>query len=502
MIRSDNFLNFSSANRSRQEAALPLSGHHHPGLGWVAPLAEVNEMLSTSHEAILVGASDQYRLGELLMPHVLSRLVNFSRYRCGGLVNSELSEVGAHPVRNYGECILEMKSSDLRVIHFGGSQTDMDLVEGYRAAAKGNEAERFESLSEISSREDLVRYVRRRTGQRGSLAYVVSPEGEFYGAGVSFHAVSLPPEATLSIENRTDLLRTMRQAQFVGVRDERSANFLASEGITCEKMPCALSVLPQVCARQLREFRDCESLENIRHRFPNGWIAVEVGEVRPEDFDRACEALREVSDQNNLGLVFFESTQESSHGKRLSLRKWVEAFPEWQAAAFGSLHIWEIASFLLHSRLYCGSCLSARVICMSGGIARINFAVGNGETQSYCELWEHDDVPIQFDENEDWAVALQEALAVDLSALQQHAAWLHLRYRESLNRFCEETGMTSRHHAGTPGIAHTQSIESIHHLHDDWLKDSESMNFFKRLNRRMSAKRGTHSHPVPVNRSA
>lgn len=84
---------------------------------------------------------------------------------------------------------------------------------------------------------------------------------------------------------------------------------------------------------------------------------------------------------------------------------------------------------------------------MSGGIARINFAVGNGETQSYCELWEHDDVPIEFDENEDWAVALQEALAVDLSALQQHAAWLHLRYRESLNRFCEETGMTSRHHA-------------------------------------------------------
>lgn len=442
-------------------------------------------MTSPSYEALLVGAADHYRLGDLLMPHVLSRLINFSRLRCTGLVTVDLTAVGGHSVRNYGESVLEMRGSQLKLVHFGGEDLSAGLVEGYQAAVGGEEGERFESLSLISGRDELNNYVRRRSGQLGDFAYLLAPEGEFYGAGLSFHAIGLPDPGHLDEAAKASLLATLRQAQFVGVRDENGANFLEAAGITVERMPCGLSVLPQVCARQLREARDSDTLEGIRHRFPNGWIAVEVSKVRAADFERITAALREISDRDGLGLVFFEAHKSSSEGSSSKLRRWVEVFPEWQAAEFGSDNIWEVASFLLHSRLYCGGCLSSRVICMSGGVARINIPTGTSAAGSYCELWEHDSVPIEFAEGEDWTLALDEALSVDLSLLQQHAVWLHRRYQESLTRFCSETGMSARLVVGKEETAHVKSATLSHHLHDEWLNEAGTTRLFKRLNRRL-----------------
>lgn len=484
MSTGHNSLSFSGGSFQGPGKFRKVAAHHHPGLDWVAPLAEVNEMTSTSHEALLVGAADHYRLGDLLMPHVLTRLINFSRLRCAGLVSADLTPVGGHSVRNYGESLLEMRGSRLKLVHFGGADITLDLINGYQAAADEDEGERFESLTMISHRSEVENYVRRRTGQLDDFAYLLAPEGEFYGAGLSFHAIGIPEPESLDDKRKARLLEVFRMAQFVGVRDENGANFLESHGIAFERMPCGLSVLPQVCARQLREVRDRSALEAIRNRFPNGWIAVEVSEVRPVDVERVKEALREVSDRGNLGLVFFEANKGLAEKTSKKLREWVESFPEWEAAAFTSDNIWEVASLLLHSRLYCGSCLSSRIICMSGGIARINFPDGSSAARSYCELWEHDSVPIEFDDAENWSAALQEALEVDLSVLQQHASWLHQRYQDSIARFCRDTGMSPRLIPGRNETLHSLTTGRFHHLHDEWLSDIESTHLFRRLNRK------------------
>lgn len=484
MSSSHNALSFFNGESFKSGPSRKTAAHHHPGLDWIAPLAEVNEMISVAHEALLIGAADRYRIGDLLMPHVMTRLINFSKLRCAGLVAADFTSVGGHSVRNYGESILEMRGPQLQLVHFGGEDISTDLIEGYQSAADGAEAERFESLMMISGQEELRSYVRRRSGQLGDFAYVLAPEGEFYGAGLSFHAIGLPDPGSLTGEAKSKLLATLRKAQFVGVRDENGANFLEAEGISIERMPCGLSVLPQVCARQLRECRDSDSLNAMRHRFPNGWIAVEVSDIRQGDFERVSAALREVSEREGLGLVFFEANKSLSESRSGLLTRWVNAFPEWEAAGFNSNNIWEVASLLLHSRLYCGSCLSSRVICMSGGIARINIPTGSEAARSYCELWEHDSVPIEFDEEEDWAVSLGEALAVDFSILQQHASWLHRRYQESLERFCRDTGMSARLITGMHETAHARSSGAGQLLHKEWLQDDDSMRLFKRLNRR------------------
>ncbi|MEM6915488.1 MAG: polysaccharide pyruvyl transferase family protein, partial [Verrucomicrobiota bacterium] len=463
--------------------------HHRPGMDWVRPLEEVNQVTTPAGEGILVGPSDQYRVGDLLRPHVVTRVLNLGKYRCTSLVNADMTRFGGHSVRNYGESALEMTGNRLQLIHVSGNRLDTDLATGYLSAAEEEEAERFESLAMIGGAEELSTYVKRRSGQTGDLAYVLSADGEFYGASLSFHGVGLSDPTKLSRKGKEHLRRTMKQANFIGVRDENGARFLESEGFSVRKMPCPLTVLPQVCARQLREHRDCEALDELRRRFPNGWIAVEISGVEESQEEELTRALREVSERKNLGLVFFEAESLDPGSRTRKLQSWVNRFPEWIAAGFESYDIWDVASMLLHSRLYCGSDLDCRIICMSGGIARINIPVVGEDALSYCELWEHDEVPIQFSEDEDWIVAFEEALAVDLSVLQQHSLFLHREYMQALSEFCEATGVYQRLTVAASETTHERIHAKMHHLHDEWLSDEESLKRFKKLNRRVSGKR-------------
>lgn len=474
----------NQAGRSPQRRS-----HHHPGLSWVLPVDEVNQMTSVAHEALLVGPSESYHLGDLLRPHILTRLLNFSKLRCAGVVSSDLTSVGGHSVRNYGESILEMRGSNLQIVHYGGDTLCKGIVEGYEEAIGDEEAERFQSLSAISGEAELKNYVRRRSGQVDDLSHVLAAEGAFYGAGLSFHAVGMSEPEKIDDAVSARLLEVLRSARFVGIRDERGAEFLESKGIDVERMPCGLTVLPQVCSRQLREHRDSVSMEAIRSRFPNGWIAVGISEIQDQHFDRLTAALKSVSEREGLGLVFFDEKKREKGVQSSRLRRWVSAFPDSAAAGFNSDNIWEVASMLLHSRLYCGSCLSSRIICMSGGVGRINVPTGSPEVMSYCELWEHDSVPIEFSMDEDWKVGLDEALDVDLLMLQKHSTTLHRHYFESFAKFCDETGMSARLVPGQPETAHARASAATHHLHDEWLSDEKSLKLFRKLNGRKKSAR-------------
>jgi len=492
----------SSIFQNNQADSFPRRrSHHHPGLSWVLPVDEVNQMTSKSHEALLVGPSESYHLGDLLRPHILTRLLNFSKLRCAGMISADLTSVGGHAVRNYGESVLEMRGRNLQLLHFGGDTLCKGIVDGYAEAINTEEADRFESLSAISGEKELKNYVRRRSGQLDDFSHVIAAEGAFYGAGLSFHAVGMSEPEKIDEVACGRLLQILRSAQFVGIRDQRGADFLESKGINVERMPCGLTVLPQVCSRQLREHRDSEAMEAIRNRFPNGWIAVGISEIQDRHFDRLTEALKAVGEKEGLGIVFFDEKKRETGVTSNRLRRWVNAFPDSAAAGFNSENIWEVASMLLHSRLYCGSCLSSRIICMSGGIARINVPTGTPEVMSYCELWEHDSVPIEFSEEENWEVGLNETLEADLSMLQEHATSLHSQYFDSFAKFCAETGMSARLIPGQPETAHTRAIAATHHLHDEWLSDEKSFKLFRKLNGRKKGN-AARSGALPSSQSA
>ena len=487
-----NELRFTHGGSSSKNSSVGGVRHHHePGLDWMLRVNEVNRIEPPVAEALLVGASDEGTFGSLMIPQLLTRLLSFSRFRACGVVSAENQSRGGYASRNYGEGVLELAGSrNLHIVHAGGNELARNLSDGYLAAARDEEKERVESIAGISSPEELQKFVQRRTGQLDDFAYLLAPEGEFYGSHLSFHSVGLSNPDLLDEARKSRLVEVLKMANFVGVRDQVGADFLESQGVDVFRMPCCLSVLPQVGARQLREYRDSDTLNQIRNRFPDGWIAVDISGIQKEYFERLTKALREISDREEIGIVFFEShPSPQTKGRSGKLSRWVRAFEEWQATGLDSTHIWEVASFLLHSRLYCGVSVEARAVCMSGGVARINIPSSSAAARSYCELWEHDDVPIEFSEEEDWATALEEALRVDLSHLQEHATWLHETYFKSLEAYCQACGLVPCLQPGGKETAHSQSALSFHHLQDEWLSDPGSTKLFRRLNRRGKARK-------------
>ncbi len=437
--------NFSSIPISPPIVSKKTGAHHRLESTWVGRVKQGEGVLSKRKEGLLIGPVERYSVGNLLTPHVLARALDLSKFRCAGMVRGDFSEVGGFPVRNYGESALEMGGSDLHLIHMGGTAHTESIVDAYSSVAKAEEADRFESLRMIGDDAAIRSYVRRRTGQLGDLAYLLAPEGEFFGSRTSFLSMSLTNFAEMERGSAERLISAMGEADFVGVRDSVSADLLEENGVPAHRMPSSLSILPNLCARQLKESRDSSAMDEVRHRFPNGWIAVEVGDLDDRHFDRLGRALHDVSEQSGLGLVFFDAGEMNNGGAPSKLRRWVEFHPEWEAAQFSSSNIWEVASLLLHAQLYCGGDLDCRIISMAGGVPRISLPTGGQTTLNYCRLWESRDLPIELDEEELWSERLADVLRANFTQLSEHARRTAENYFGALRKFSGASGIRLRY---------------------------------------------------------
>ncbi len=461
---------------------------HHQAPSWalLQSSEDKGSGISKDQEGLLIGVFDRYSLGDLLMPHVVSRLLDLSRLRCGSLLRSDFTSEGAYPVRNYGESAAEMVGKDLQLIHVGGETLSRSLTSGYASAIRGEEAERFESLLQIEDSASLKRFVSDRTGQPGDFAHVLSSSGEFYGSQSCFHAVGLADPDALSDEMQVRLVEIVKDADFVGIRDENGAAFLEDRGVTVERMPCGLSVLPLVCGRQHNEARDSASMREVKRRFPNGWISVETSRIDSEDFDMIVAALGSIAEKERVGLVFFEATDS----REINLQEWVAAFRENKAMTFTSRNIWEASSLIMHSRLYCGSSLHCRIIAMSAGIPRINVPTGRAIVKSYCKLWEHESMSAELCRSDgDWAGQLRTAMKADFGRLKQHSVTLQGKYFAALRKLCQKTGMTAK--ATVPGRSvmttdHLRSNQSGKETADEWTGDKENRQLFRRISQRQN----------------
>ncbi len=453
-------------------------------------LQEGNELVSTSNEALLIGPMDRYDVGGLLIPHVVSRVLNLSAFRCTGLVSADFGEEGGYPVRNYGESAIEMVGRQLQLIHTGGDTLGRGLISGYAEAAQGEEAERFASLMQIAEPAELNRYVRRRTGQIDDFSYLLSAEGQFFGSQSCFHSVGLSDPSTLTEEMRQRLLSVLAKSSFVGIRDANGAEYLEGQGIAVTRMPCSLSVLPRVCKTSLHEAAESSILKEVKSRFPNGWLTVEVNRLDLADFDRLVVALGSVAEKFRIGLVFVGGDGDDLVKEKNELQRWVSAFRDQKAMAVVSRNIWQRASLVLMSRMLVTDRLNSRILAMAGGIPRIQLPGIDIETESYLKLWEHNEVSWCLNENmsEDWSDVLRAAFKTNPSLLKQQAQSIQDSYFSALDKMCRETGLTAK--LLRPGTTrsdnarHVEAHQASRDVADEWMNDSESRATFQRVGKR------------------
>ncbi|MDF1812791.1 MAG: hypothetical protein P1V20_11275 [Verrucomicrobiales bacterium] len=446
--------------------------------------ADLNRLGGGAARGLLVGALDCRRLGTQLRPHIFSRLFNLESYRCAGLVSKDLSKIGGHNVLNFGEAALEMEAKGANVIHLGCDSTVTGLVSGYHRASEGDEENRLMSLMQVTARNEMENYIKRRSGQTSPLAYVLAPNGCYKGSNLSFFGLRLPEPSVLEEDQEEHLTYCAGEATFVGVSGKNAEDFLTDRGVACEQMPCGLSVLPRLCGKPLSKVKKkSAAYSRLKERFGKGWIAVEISDI-PErqeiDFANAVSAL---AVSKGLGIAVYSSRSigRDAVGRQL---KWEALLGETaEVMWFGDSDIWEIAYMIGNAKFYVGSCLDSRIIAGAFCVPRINTPRADRRNVDYCSVWEAESIQDVLGEDQSaWVSEMNRAMEVSPSTLQRHAEATAEAFFSSISIACRQTTLTTRLFAGEKpdhfgAVLHGQKIAS------DWMKTPEDRSRFSKLNK-------------------
>lgn len=431
--------------------------------------------------AILVGPSDFLTLGDQLRPHVVSRLFDFDSFRCAGLVSKDLTGIGGHRVLNFGEAALELEGTTPTLIHLGGDHLLSGLISGYHRAVEARDRECFVSLVQVAAREEMLGYVRRRTGQNSCLGYVISNQGCFTGSESVFLGTRIPEPTVLEDDEQSHFLDCSMRSSFVGASGEGAYGFLQEHGVESREMPCVLSALPRVCSRLLKRNQDGDKLKAVRNRFGKGWMMVEVSNV-PERLEKDfAEMVSSFSALRGWGIVIY-STKISGNFQTSMQGKWEELLGQFgNAVWFDSKNIWEITNCLAGASCYLGSCLDSRILAGAFGIPRINTPVADSRIADYCRVWDKGMETTLGTDADEWGDELNRAVLVDPSELQATVARTGDAFFSGLNEMSERTRLTRRVFARDAN-GHFQAVVRGKQIASDWFASRKNRERFERLN--------------------
>ncbi|MGY8642073.1 MAG: polysaccharide pyruvyl transferase family protein [Verrucomicrobiales bacterium] len=304
----------------------------------------------------------------------------------------------------------------------------------------------------------------------------------------AFHAVGLSELETLDEVRKSELLRVLGEADFLGVRDSTGADFLEKEGLSVERMPCGVTMLPRVCRKVWAKNETGSAMAAVKERFPNGWISVQVSGYRKKTFKPLIKSIAEKCARMNLGVVFFAAGTATGHDDVVELAKRANSFPENGAMFFPFRNIWDISSLISESQMCIGTSLHGRIVAMSAGIPRINLAVNFTKIKSYCRLWEHSAVPFELTA-EQLGDHFENLIEMDRGMLKAHSLWLQESYLTSFEKMCQATGLKQADLVALSDGNHGEALKNSQSLMSEWASDPKTLKTLKRISRRRKKRR-------------
>ena len=442
--------------------------HHDP----IAGKRKENRLRRSAGVALMVGPADCRGLGDQLRPQILTNLLDFETCRWAGLISKDLSDIGGRPVVSFRDAAGPEEAAEVHLIHTGGNALLSGLISGYHNAAEGPEEGRFTSLVQIAAHDEMVGYVKRRSGQSSSLAYVLAPQGSFSNATVSFFGLRLPEPSILEDEQEEHLVYCAGESAFVGVSGKRAEEFLTNRGIVCHQMPCPLSALPYACSSQLQEHSDSTgALPELRNRFKGGWIAVEVGKISPFQENDFAAAVAALAEKRGWGIAAFSSSRIGQAEEQNS-QKWTELIGPERTMWIGGTPVWDLVQVIRDARLYSGGCLDSRIVASSFAVPRISVPRSDQRHLDYCELWDDLEKIVLDESPKKWCADLEKASSASPDDLKKKADSVRERFMESLVLGCKVSSISRQSFAGEQ-VDHWEAVSRSKAFFAEWSSQNE-----------------------------
>ncbi len=398
-----------------------------------------------SRRIVLFGAFDRHNLGDLLFPHVVAALLrerdSVDELVLAGLAARDLRACGGHEVRALATLMAEPDPRPVTLIHVGGEVLSCDA---WRAAVMLLPVDDVQStVAHLELRPaERTAWVQRMLGVDSRAPYTVARAQWPAVDRMIYNAVGGVDLDRCDAALRDEVLKRLRDADAVGVRDRRTQALLQAAGIDALLLPDPAVMVAELFAERVRDHAQRGEVMHVRVRFPQGYLAVQFSAEFGDDrtLDAIAAQLDAVAARAGLGVALFRAGAAPWHDDLDTCRRLAARLRVATAHVFESIHVWDLCALIAASRGYCGSSLHGRIVALAFGLPRVNLqppvAVGEpSKQQAFADTWDAAPVPTTVPVD-GLADGVQKAQAVDRALLASRAADLAAAYRRGFDALC------------------------------------------------------------------
>lgn len=382
-----------------------------------------------SPRLILFGAFDRHNFGDLLFPHIVSKLLPDRPVEFAGLADRDLRPWGGHLVKSLPSI---NRDENTTLIHCGGELLTCTAYEAAVMLQLPEQAEQAIALYDADV-EAATQWAAEVLQTNCTIPYVVGPAA----GSMIFNAVGGVEWPLLKHTQQNEVAAALKQASWVSVRDHVTQAHLKAAGILAHLCPDPAVMVKECFDEVIQEHRQQGEVADILRTYPQGFIACQFSAEFGDDetLDQLARGLGRVCAQTGLGVVLFRAGAAPWHDQIEPYKRLKQKLPENTVRIFNSLHLWDICALIASSRTFCGSSLHGSIVAMTYGLPHAGLMAPQhinrpGKVAAYMETWEPESLArcVKVEEAEK---ALIEALAQSKEQLEKSAATLARLYRQN-----------------------------------------------------------------------
>lgn len=352
-----------------------------------------NASRSADCPTLLFGAFDRHNFGDLLLPHVIARLIALPCLHYGGLAERNLTALGGHRVHAMARLAAGLGNTAVDILHVGGETLTCNAWE---AAVMLLPPERARDVvAQLDARPlERAAWAREVLGLPDLAPYLL-PAGIFANVRrVIYHGVGGIALEQVDPAMRDEVVAKLGSGTYVGVRDQQTRAMLVANGIDCRLEPDPAVMVAELFGDRLRQRARHGELAGVVSRFPHGYLAVQFSADFGDDETLAQLAaqLERVSRSRNLGVVLFRAGAAPWHDDLDSYRRLAARLGGISVAVFGSLNLWDICALIAHSRGFAGSSLHGSIVAGAFALPRLGVlrpgqALAQSKQAAFAATW-------------------------------------------------------------------------------------------------------------------
>lgn len=394
---------------------------------------------SAAPPVILFGACDRHNLGDLLIAHVVTALLQPRAVICAGLAQRDMRPFGGQRVEALPQLAAAWGARRAELIHVGG---EILTCTAWQAAVMLSTPDTARAAIARHADPQAQQTWARRVLRTDRLApYVAAPA--LFPCGVSslFNAVGGAELETTSKAMRTEVWAALREAELVTVRDRVTQRVLRRHGIAAALLPDSAVMVAELFGARIRHRAARGEPAAVCRAFPQGYLAVQFSAEFGDDATLSAIAaqLDRIVAASGLGIAFFRAGAAPWHDDLEVYRRTAVRLRCGLAYLFESLGIWDICALIANSRGFIGSSLHARIVAGAFALPRLGVlrdpAPPPNKLGAYAATWEPDAVPSAALER--IADDASTALGCEAGVLRHAALQLACAYREGFARLTQ-----------------------------------------------------------------